>query len=76
MSKTLIIISDVPDFGGLPSSKAVNVSLIRGSFSLSKTFCNINSVEILSPDLLIANEKCSFELSLYVLMPFFPTSAS
>uniref|UniRef100_A0A3P8T7T2 Uncharacterized protein n=1 Tax=Amphiprion percula TaxID=161767 RepID=A0A3P8T7T2_AMPPE len=76
MSKTLIIISDVPDFGGLPSSNAVKVSVIRGSFSLSNAFCNTNSVEILSPDLLTANEKCSLVLSLYVFMPFLPTSAS
>uniref|UniRef100_A0A8C5DM57 Uncharacterized protein n=1 Tax=Gouania willdenowi TaxID=441366 RepID=A0A8C5DM57_GOUWI len=76
MSKTLITMFDVPDLGGFPSSTAVRISLMSDSFSLSKAFCNTNSALTLSPDLLIARLKCSLELSLYVLMPFPPTSAS
>uniref|UniRef100_A0A4W6BUU1 Uncharacterized protein n=1 Tax=Lates calcarifer TaxID=8187 RepID=A0A4W6BUU1_LATCA len=46
ISRTLINISDVPDFGGVPPSTAVSV------------------------------KKYSLGFSLYVLILFFPTSAS
>ncbi|KAJ0002441.1 hypothetical protein NQD34_007589, partial [Periophthalmus magnuspinnatus] len=42
-SKTLIIMTVVPDFG-VPPSTAVKVSLITDCFSRSKVFCRISSV--------------------------------
>uniref|UniRef100_A0A3Q4GRC6 Uncharacterized protein n=1 Tax=Neolamprologus brichardi TaxID=32507 RepID=A0A3Q4GRC6_NEOBR len=75
MSKTLIINCEVPDFGGVPPSTAVSVSLITDCFSRSKGFWRTSSADTLSP-LFTANEKCSFALNLYILMPFFPTSES
>uniref|UniRef100_A0A8C7WUV0 Uncharacterized protein n=1 Tax=Oryzias sinensis TaxID=183150 RepID=A0A8C7WUV0_9TELE len=38
LSKTFIIIWDVPDFGGFPPSNAVTVSVTLRSFSLSNVF--------------------------------------
>uniref|UniRef100_A0A4W6BMG2 Uncharacterized protein n=1 Tax=Lates calcarifer TaxID=8187 RepID=A0A4W6BMG2_LATCA len=43
MSKTFIIIWDVPDFGGLPPSTAVRVMVITGCFS--RTLCNIQILQ-------------------------------
>uniref|UniRef100_A0A3Q1I447 Uncharacterized protein n=1 Tax=Anabas testudineus TaxID=64144 RepID=A0A3Q1I447_ANATE len=57
MSKTLIKISAVPDFGGVPPSTAVSVMLITGCFSRSKAFCSTNSADTLSPALCTAKEK-------------------
>uniref|UniRef100_A0A3Q0SC92 Uncharacterized protein n=1 Tax=Amphilophus citrinellus TaxID=61819 RepID=A0A3Q0SC92_AMPCI len=82
MSNTFISISDVPVFGGDPPSTAVNKSCIFAFFSRSKAFCSTNSGDILSPLLCVARLKYSLALSLYVLtplyvlIPFFPTSAS
>uniref|UniRef100_A0A3B4TBT9 Uncharacterized protein n=1 Tax=Seriola dumerili TaxID=41447 RepID=A0A3B4TBT9_SERDU len=60
LSKTLIMICEVPDFGGLPPSIAVSVMVITGCFSRSKDFCSTNSADTLSPALCTAKEKCSF----------------
>uniref|UniRef100_A0A8C4DQX1 Uncharacterized protein n=1 Tax=Dicentrarchus labrax TaxID=13489 RepID=A0A8C4DQX1_DICLA len=48
VSNTFISISDVPEFGGLPPSTAVNTSCICGLFSRSRAFCSTNSGDILS----------------------------
>uniref|UniRef100_A0A3B3T9W6 Uncharacterized protein n=1 Tax=Paramormyrops kingsleyae TaxID=1676925 RepID=A0A3B3T9W6_9TELE len=48
LSKTLIIISDVPDLGGDPPSIAVRSSWISDCFSRSKAFCSTNSIDSLS----------------------------
>uniref|UniRef100_A0A3B4UZA7 Uncharacterized protein n=1 Tax=Seriola dumerili TaxID=41447 RepID=A0A3B4UZA7_SERDU len=60
ISKTLIMIFEVPDLGGLPPSTAVSVMVITGCFSRSKAFCSTNSADTLSPALCTAKEKCSF----------------
>uniref|UniRef100_A0A667WIL6 Uncharacterized protein n=1 Tax=Myripristis murdjan TaxID=586833 RepID=A0A667WIL6_9TELE len=49
MSKILIIISEVPDLGGVPPSTAVSVSLIADCFSRSNAFCSTNSADTVSP---------------------------
>uniref|UniRef100_A0A3B3T8I6 Uncharacterized protein n=1 Tax=Paramormyrops kingsleyae TaxID=1676925 RepID=A0A3B3T8I6_9TELE len=62
MSRTLIIICNVPDLAGFPPSKAVNTRWITGCFSLSKAFCRTNN--LCSPPLCTSSEKCSLGLSL------------
>uniref|UniRef100_A0A3Q3KZN7 Uncharacterized protein n=1 Tax=Mastacembelus armatus TaxID=205130 RepID=A0A3Q3KZN7_9TELE len=76
ISSTFISISDVPEFGGDPPSTAVKMSWIYGFFSRSRDFCSTNSGDILSPLLCVSRLKYSFGLSLYILTPFLPTSAS
>uniref|UniRef100_A0A3P9MWC9 Uncharacterized protein n=1 Tax=Poecilia reticulata TaxID=8081 RepID=A0A3P9MWC9_POERE len=63
ISSTRIIISDVPDFTGVPPSIAVSVSLINSCFSRSKAFCRTNSADTLSP-LCTFKEKYSLGFSL------------
>uniref|UniRef100_A0A673VMW2 Uncharacterized protein n=1 Tax=Salmo trutta TaxID=8032 RepID=A0A673VMW2_SALTR len=64
ISSTLIIMSEVPDFGGFPPSTAVSVSWITGCFSRSKAF------------FLTSNSKFSLGLSVYLRRLFAPTSGS
>uniref|UniRef100_A0A8C2WHV5 Uncharacterized protein n=1 Tax=Cyclopterus lumpus TaxID=8103 RepID=A0A8C2WHV5_CYCLU len=72
ISSTFILISDVPEFGGVPPSTAVNMSCICGFFSRSRAFCSTNSGDKLSPRLCVDRLK----YSLYVFILFIPTSAS
>uniref|UniRef100_A0A4W4E8D5 Uncharacterized protein n=1 Tax=Electrophorus electricus TaxID=8005 RepID=A0A4W4E8D5_ELEEL len=64
ISSTLTKISKVPDFGGLPPSTAVRVSLITDCFSRSNAFCRTSSADTLCPLVCISSEKYPFGLSL------------
>uniref|UniRef100_A0A3Q3E9D3 Uncharacterized protein n=1 Tax=Labrus bergylta TaxID=56723 RepID=A0A3Q3E9D3_9LABR len=49
MSKTFIMISDVPDLDGVPPSTAVRSSFIKACFSRSSDFCRTSSADTVSP---------------------------
>uniref|UniRef100_A0AAR2KRF9 Uncharacterized protein n=1 Tax=Pygocentrus nattereri TaxID=42514 RepID=A0AAR2KRF9_PYGNA len=64
ISRTRIMISAVPVLAGFPPSKAVNMRLSVGCFSLSRDDCNTNSgTTAPSFSVFTSNRKCSFLLS-------------